>query len=410
MLTSSKLRELINRLAPAIESSGLDFPHVHFDLVDTETLGAIAAYSGMPTRFAHWSFGKAFHQMKTSHDYRLTQIYELVINNRPAYAFLDRNTNPAQALLVVAHVAAHVDFFAHNRLFWTTPQEMVAKMALHKRKFEHWRQLYGVERVESLIDAAMVLMDFAGEAPRIPLMGQSSDDILGHIILHAPCLEEWEKDALGMLHAEARYFWPQQLSKIANEGYATFWHQHLLQQVDLTAEESWEISRLHAKVVETHPPQLNPYRLGAAIYKSLWQAGGWDAVWRARNEFDDVGLIRAGLTENILSQAGLALYRPAESQPEPRQAPFALIKSQLLRDLENAGIPHLTVDRARCTTELVLQHRHDGRDLDFALLPFALQMIAQRLWKGKVTVYTMRNRMGRTVSHDGDHWMDSATG
>ena len=46
--------------------------------------------------FTHWSFGKQFHKMKLQYDFGLSQIYELVINSDPCYAFLlDTNTlNP----------------------------------------------------------------------------------------------------------------------------------------------------------------------------------------------------------------------------------------------------------------------------------------------------------------------------
>ncbi len=409
MLTSDKIRELLQRVSPVIESSGLEVPHIHFELVGKNSLSAIAAHSGMPTRFGHWSFGKAYHRMKTEHDYRLTQIYELVINNQPAYAFLDRETSPAQALLIMAHVAAHVDFFWHNRLFFATAHDMVAKSAWHQRQIEDWRRSYGKESVESLIDAAMILMDFTGESTLTWLSRPRSDDLLGYVAAHAPSLEHWEREVLMMLRAEARYFWPQQLTKITNEGYATFWHLRILRQMPLTAEEIWDVSRLHTKVLQTTTPQLNPYRLGLAIYQDLERSKGLDAVWQARDELDDVGLVRCGLHEDMMESAGLALFKPTDTEPEPHGAPYAM-KMQLLRDLENAGIPHLTVIPDVSGSDLVLVHHHDGRDLDFAILPYALEAVAKRLWRGRVLLHTIQNRIARTVSHDGCHWTDTATG
>lgn len=411
MLTPSKIRELLLRMSPVLESSGLEVPHIHFELVGKSSLSAIAAYSGMPTRFSHWSFGKSYHRMKTEHDYRLTQIYELVINSQPAYAFLDRETSPAQALLVLAHVAAHVDFFLHNRLFLTTAHDMVAQSAWHQRQFENWRRLYGKETVETLIDAAMILMDFTGESTLAAWANKPrNDDVLGYVAVHAPCLEPWEREALLLLRAEARYFWPQQLTKITNEGYATFWHLRILRQMALTAEEIWDVSRLHSKVLQATAPQLNPYRLGLAIYQELERTQGLQAVWQTRNELDDLGLIRSGLHEHMTESAGLALFKSSEPDPEPHGAPFATLKTQLLRDLENAGIPHLTVNPDASGSDLVLIHHHDGRDLDFAILPYALEAVAKRLWRGRVILHTIQNRIARTVSHDGTHWLDSATG
>ncbi len=410
MLTPDKIRELLQRISPVLESSGLEVPHIHFELVGKNSLSAIAAYSGMPTRFGHWSFGKAYHRMKTEHDYRLTQIYELVVNSQPAYAFLDRETSPAQALLILVHVAAHVDFFLHNRLFFATAHDMVAQSAWHQRQFESWRRSHGKEAVETLIDAAMILMDFTGESTLVAASRSRNDDLLGYVAVHAPSLEPWEREALMLLRAEARYFWPQQLTKISNEGYATFWHLRILRQMPLTAGEIWDVARLHTKVVQTTSPQLNPYRLGLAIYQDLERSQGLEAVWQARDQFDDAGLVRAGLHEDMTESAGLALFKSTGAEPEPHGAPFATMKTQLLCDLENAGIPHLTVNPDASRSDLVLVHHHNGRDLDFAILPYAMEVVAQRLWRGRVLLHTIQNRIARTVSHDGSRWTDSATG
>lgn len=399
MLRTSDLELLVDRLRPAIENSGLSLDHLHVDLVNAETLSALAANSGMPSRISHWSFGKTFHEMRTAHDYRMTQIYELVVNSRPAYAFMDRKTSKAQALLILAHVVAHVDFFQHNRLFATTPDDMVTRMARHRRQFLDLTRHYGVERVESLIDAAMVLMDFVGERPRTPMSGWAPDDVMGYVIQHAPNLDDWERDALATLYTEARYFWPQHLTKVSNEGYATFWHRQILRHTELSAEEAWEVARMHAAVVQVTRPQLNPYRLGLTLYQALWNQGGAERVFRARSEFDDLGIIRSTFQENMMDEAGLALYRPTG---------FESIRSQLLRDIENGGIPHVRVELQDTMPDLVLRHHHDGRDLDFTILPFALGLVADRLWHGRVELRTLRQRVPHVVSHNGKEWQDTA--
>ncbi len=407
MLKAADLEALFVRLRPAIEESGLSIGQLHVDVVDADTLNALASYSGMPSRIGHWSFGKVFHQMRTAHDYRMTQIYELVVNNRPAYAFMDRTTSQAQALMILAHVVAHVDFFRHNRLFDATPSDMVTRMARHRHQFQELTCRYGVERVESLIDAAMVLMDFAGEHPRIPMRASAPDDVMGFVMQNAPQLENWERDALATLYGEARYFWPQQLTKVSNEGYATFWHQKILQRAELSAAEAWDVARLHAAVVQTTRPQLNPYRLGLTLYQQLWLDGGLRQVFEARSQYDDLGLIRRAFQEEMVERTGLVLYRPQEPNPEPRPGTFTTIRSQLLRDLENGGIPHLRVQREDSLPDLVLQHRHDGRDLDFSILPFAMGLVASRLWKGRVRLHTLRQKVPHIVSHDGTQWEDS---
>ena len=60
MLTQTKLEILIEKILPHALRSGLEFPHIHFELVDTADIHALASYHGLPVRYAHWSFGKNF--------------------------------------------------------------------------------------------------------------------------------------------------------------------------------------------------------------------------------------------------------------------------------------------------------------------------------------------------------------
>ena len=48
-------------------------------------------------------------------------------------------------------------------------------------------------------------------------------DILLFLISFAP-LEEWQRDVLDILRQEMYYFLPIGLTKIANEGWAAYWH------------------------------------------------------------------------------------------------------------------------------------------------------------------------------------------
>ncbi len=54
-------------------------------------------------------------------------------------------------------------------------------------------------------------------------------DILKFLIENAP-LEEWEADIIGCLREEAYYFLPQRMTKIMNEGWASYWHSTILTQ------------------------------------------------------------------------------------------------------------------------------------------------------------------------------------
>ena len=112
-----EVRELENALERiwdiATGKFGLDPFPTRFEIVPSTVMYEIGSYA-LPGRYSHWTFGKAYHKMKTMYDFGLSKIYEVVINANPAYAFLLENNSLLQNKLVIAHVLGHVDFFKHN--------------------------------------------------------------------------------------------------------------------------------------------------------------------------------------------------------------------------------------------------------------------------------------------------------
>ena len=80
-------------------------------------MNEVAAYGGFPVRYPHWRFGMEFEQLTKSYEYGLSKIYEMVINNNPAYAYLLEGNSLVDQKLVMAHVLGHVDFFKNNYSF-----------------------------------------------------------------------------------------------------------------------------------------------------------------------------------------------------------------------------------------------------------------------------------------------------
>jgi stage V sporulation protein R len=122
------LERAIEEITEIAVGFGLDFYPMRYEICPADIIYTFGAY-GMPTRFSHWSFGKAFHRMKLQYDLGLSKIYELVINSNPCYAFLLKGNSLTQNKLIVAHVLAHCDFFKNNVRFSNTSRDMVEKMA-----------------------------------------------------------------------------------------------------------------------------------------------------------------------------------------------------------------------------------------------------------------------------------------
>src|ERR1700756_628167 len=141
-----ELRDIARRL-------GLDFFDVILEVVPQDIMSEIAAY-GLPTRARHWSYGKVYNQQRVYGHMGLSKIYEIVLNNDPAYAFLLDTNSEVANLLVAAHVYGHSDFFKHNTYFAPTNRQMVNAAVEHALRIDEYIERYGLDRVERVMDIA----------------------------------------------------------------------------------------------------------------------------------------------------------------------------------------------------------------------------------------------------------------
>src|SRR5690625_4891005 len=157
----NEVRELEKSIAEITEiaqSFGLDFFPMRYEICPAHIIYQFGAY-GMPTRYNHWSFGKQYYKMKLHYDLGLSQIYELVINSNPCYAFLLDTNSLVQNKLIVAHVLAHSDFFKNNYFFKKTRRDMVESMAASAERISYYERKYGKEKVESFLDAVLAIQE-----------------------------------------------------------------------------------------------------------------------------------------------------------------------------------------------------------------------------------------------------------
>jgi stage V sporulation protein R len=107
-----------------VERIGLDCYPQEFELCDHTQMLGYMAYSGMPSHYPHWSYGKAYEKLKTLYDHGVSGLpYEMVINSNPALAYLMRDNSLLLQILTIAHVYGHNDFFKNNFTFRTTRAE-----------------------------------------------------------------------------------------------------------------------------------------------------------------------------------------------------------------------------------------------------------------------------------------------
>ena len=146
-----------DRLIRAIAADfGLDCLPQEFDVIPDQKMLEMMAY-GLPVNFSHWSFGRNYEIERTEYEHGYGVPYEIVFNSDPARAYLmETNPFPIQ-VLVIAHVYGHNDFMKNSRHFLQSRRDMISSASEAAARFRRYEEDYGIEAVESLIDAGMAI-------------------------------------------------------------------------------------------------------------------------------------------------------------------------------------------------------------------------------------------------------------
>jgi spore cortex formation protein SpoVR/YcgB (stage V sporulation) len=389
-----QLEHAIGRLTEMAATAQLDFFPMRYEVCPSEVLYSIGAY-GMPTRFTHWSFGKAYQRMKSEYDYGLSRIYELVINSNPCYAFLlDRNTL-LQNKLIVAHVLGHSDFFKNNAMFAATDRKMVDRMAVFASRMRTFEQEFGADEVEQVLDAGLSIQEHidpqvrAGRKDGFHETEGGTKDVVGFVAGNSRTLKDWQREILYMLREEMLYFWPQMETKILNEGWATFWHLRLVRQLELDDSEIVEFAKMNAGVVQPGSGSLNPYYLGLRMLEFIERREGIEALFDIREMESDVSFLRNYLSKALVEEMDLFLFGRAGDVYRVTDKDVASVRDTLIRQRTNGGYPYITAmdDDYGGRGELLLLHRYDGLELDRKYVDRTLPLV-HRLWGRPVHLQT----------------------
>ena len=431
------------RTEAAAHAAGLNFFEVLFEPLDARDVNAVAAYGGFPRRYASWRFGMDFERLHKSYSYGLSKIYELVINNDPTIAYLVRSNSVMEEKLVMAHVFGHADFFKNNTWFAPTERHMVDVMERHAEQMQASLDAHGVERVETFLDAVLSLDTLidpylpqrerlrkgkaAGQGVDLrerarlaleavldggPKPGNAAQekspsdpptyDILGFLLEHAP-LQSWQREIVRMVRLEAYYFLPQRMTKIINEGWASFWHSRLITGGLLDPSEIIDFADCHSGATSTGPGQLNPYKLGIDLFRHA-ERRGLD-IFRLRRIHNDVSFLDEVMDEAFAASSQLFLVerdeRSGEAQVGSRD--WRQVKERLLQNLTWCGSPRIELigaDENGCG-ELLLRHHHDGRDIRLAEAGDLLRNLAL-VWGNSVHLLSQDEGQARRVTVSGD--------
>jgi stage V sporulation protein R len=275
----------------------------------------------------------------------------------------------------------------------------------------------------------------AEEAKRFPR--DPERDVMLFLLENSP-LEGWEADILSMMREEAYYFAPQGQTKIMNEGWASYWHSKILTTGVLDCSEIIDFADINSRVMFTAQGQLNPYKLGVALYRDIedrWNKGrfgkewedvedldrklNWDKelgqgleqIFRVRKLYNDVTFIDEFMTEEFARENKLFSfgYNRKSGNWEIESREFEEVKEGLLTSLTNFGQPFIFVrdGNYRNRRELLLHHKFEGTELRADYARGVLEAL-HRIWKRPVNIETMMDDKGQLLSYDGTEHKERA--
>ncbi|MEF8906399.1 MAG: SpoVR family protein [Haloarculaceae archaeon] len=327
---AEKLEEAVDEAANLAEKLGLDPFRVNYWVVDYDDMNELIAYGGFQKRYPHWRWGMQYDRQQKQGQFLGGKAFEIVNNDNPAHAFLQVSNALADQKAVITHVEAHSDFFANNQWFglFADDPDATAMLARHADTIREYMQDPDIERadVEKWVDHILCLEDNIDQhRPYEPvdthqetsefepeeiddqleelnisdevrqqvfddewLEAQGDDegaanfpaepepDILAFLRKHgrqydaeagkAVEMEEWQREILEILRAEAYYFAAQKMTKVMNEGWASYVESLMMADENFAGADEFLTYADHMSQV-LGSPGLNPYKLGL----ELWQ-------------------------------------------------------------------------------------------------------------------------------------------
>lgn len=98
-------------------------------------------------------------------------------------------------------------------------------------------------------------------------------DIFEHLLEHSDFLKKeenkWMKEVIEIIRRTSLYFEPQIRSKIANEGWASFWHERLYGKDERVHSHETDYSKVNAWVVSIPRLGINPYATGKCLFEFI---------------------------------------------------------------------------------------------------------------------------------------------
>ncbi|NFH67965.1 SpoVR family protein [Clostridium botulinum] len=432
--TLREIEEWNDKIEKKVIEYGLDFYSQEFEFIDFNEMLGYESYVGMPSKYPHWSYGKAYEKNKMLYSLNLTGLpYEMVINSDPCLAYLMKENTLLLQILTMAHVYGHNDFFKNNRLF---KEGTNAKYAIEMFKLDADiirryinNPSIGYKKVERILDAAhairyqigrvigvkklsheeikqSMIKDYESKLDNRGILNQDEkiefpdldkipiepeDDVVDFIIKYGD-LQEWERTVLKIVKRETEYFLPQMETKIMNEGWASYTHYNILKELNLPDGLHFEFLKRHNDVIAPIVGGLNPYYVGFKIFEDLDKKYGKEKIFEVREIERDSSFLRRYLTRELCEELNLFEYNKRTFdivvEEVSDEEGWKAIRDNLSYTCGIGRIPYIRViDFNTKDYTLTLEHVFDGRELELNYAKETLKYI-QELWGKKVKLIT----------------------
>lgn len=450
-----ELKVLIPDILKACTDFGLDYYPTVVQMLTYDEISEVAAYGGFPVRYPHWKWGMEYEELQRGYLYGMHRIYEMVLNTNPCYIYCLNSNTLLDNVTVIAHATGHNHFFKNNIYFKHTSQNMINELANHGSRIRKYMARWGKEkvtefidnllRIETLIDPVKAWevrqvknpivrderkyrhpkrikvdsdhnymdkwinsreyidlekkrIDKEEKAEDLGIPRSSERDIYGWIMDNIQ-LKPWQADIMSMLYDEAMYFAPQGMTKVGNEGFASYVDYNLIAKQGLCAlgqkshDEGIVEYSIHKAGVLGGKYSVNPYKLGFNLLMDIeerWNKGrfghdyetctnfkqkdNWDLnlglgkekVFEVVKLYDDVNLIREFFTQDFCDKYEFfewKKYPNGDYVIENKDA--KKIAKKLIQRHTNRGLPDIRLaDHNHLDKDIMLlEHQWEGRTL-----------------------------------------------
>jgi len=148
----------------------------------------------------------------------------------------------------------------------------------------------------------------------------------------------------------------------------------------------------HNQVLRPHIGGLNPYHIGFEMFKKIEERYGIDECFLARETTHDVSFLRQYLTEEDAKELGLFSFSLHKSEYKIDEISdddgWKRVKQSLLNNVGTNSIPVIYVKEFTDDDVLVLDHEHDGRDLELTHADQVVEHV-HTLWEDEVKLFTV---------------------